>query len=167
MPRCIAAKNWAIMLENDERQAGKDTRVLERAAVTRRAPIFFWYMREVEPAELDDEGQIVTYAKYAQTELVQFQAVAPRWAINLARRLMDDQALVEKFGRFNVEKREPNTRSYRARQAVGRGEDPSRKKVIPIELRARIISIAAQSAMTRELFDDDLDAALTLIRDSL
>ena len=118
------------MLDRDERHAGKDTRVLELAGVTRRVPLFYWYhVRHVDTANNNR-------VSYTQVELVKYTAVAQVWAIKLARRLMDDQALVEKFGRYQIEKRVALPESYRRKGNTPDGQ----KKVIPIKVRARIIA---------------------------
>jgi len=142
------------MLERGERPCGKDTRVLELAGVVHREPMFYWYMeRYVE----DDRNY------YRQVECVRYVAVAPLWTITLARRLMDDQPLVEKFGRYQVEDRIAQPDHWRRK---GNAPD-GKKKVIPILVRARIIGSAAKSAMSQALFEDDLEAALIMIRDVL
>lgn len=104
--------------------------------------------------------------QWRKEEIVRFETCAPKWAVELARKLMDDQKLIVRFGKFKLEKRSMYPRLQQQMHEAGIKEK-GRKAVIPIELRAKIIEVAAKNAMTREFMSDDLDVVLTIIRDAL
>lgn len=159
VPECMYYRAWAWLYDNEWRLAGRDAAVLELAGVTKQLPAgrpFYWE-RVADPNS--------DRSLFEQREIVHFATAAPQWAITLARKLMDDQALVKRFGRFRLEDRQ-FTRSE-AQQQAALGVPKGKKMVIPMEMRAKIIRIAADNAMTREFAADDLDAVLTIIRDSL
>jgi hypothetical protein len=157
----VYRRTWTWCYDHEWRPAGRDRRVLELAGVTKELPVgrpFYWVWTT------DPETKKTTYV---WQEAIVYETCAPNWAIEMARKLMDDQAMVERFGIFRREKRNPGEWQRRKMAKAGLAIDPHRKMVIPVQMRAKIIRVAAQSAITREMFDDDLDAALTIIRDAL
>lgn len=167
-PVCTFYKWWAWMYENDWKDAGRDRAVLELAGVTRILPVgrpYIWVRMPHPDGAIDQRTKEVAMV-WKQELLTNFVHVAPKWAVELARKLMDDQALVLRFGKFKLEKRTMGTRRQLAAHQAGIKEK-NMKAVIPLELRAKIVRIAAQNAMTREFAGDDLDVVLTIIRDSL
>lgn len=163
-PECLYYRAWYWMRENDWTVAGRDSVILDLAGVTKQAPAgrpFYWDRNE----EVDPEtGEVKT--SYVQAEIAYFVTVAPKWATTLARKLMDDQELIKRFGRFRLEKRSLHTMEQKNLHALG-VKEKGKKMVIPLELRAKIVRIASQSGMTREFAADDLDVVLTIIRDTL
>lgn len=163
-PECIYYRAWSWMYDRDYRMGGRDSRVLELAGVAKYIPVgrpFYWQHNETVD---QDTGEV--RSSYTPVDVADFVPVAPQWAITLARRLMDDQELVSRFGRFKLEDRKLTLLEQKKMKDLGVAEK-GKKMVIPIELRAKIIRVAAQSAMTREFAADDLDVVLAIIRDTL
>jgi len=143
------------MYDHGYRWPGRDTDVLRHAGVVKQLPFLSKSWGGPVPGKHGVE--------YTAVETVMPSPIAPQWACTMARRLMEDQALITKLGCGHKSKR-VGTRGARRRVAEGLPADYI--LVIPIQLRAKIIRAAASSAMTQAMFEDDgLEAAIILIRD--
>jgi len=167
-PLCVGERTMAWMLANDWMPCGTAAAVLERAGVTKAMPFYTYTWEETRDAHGKRIGHTKEY-------LVEYYPVAPTWAVTLARRLMREDEIIRKvFG--NKVKLEKRVGLMAARKASRHGQgrvvstkerdDVVERAVIPISLRAKIIR-SATNAMTRELLEDDLLAALTIIKDSV
>jgi hypothetical protein len=126
------------MRVNEIRFAGRFHRILEQAGLTQAVAWPGWsYERDH------------VSGKFIQSDFTSFELVTPAWAYKLATELMCEN-LARRLG--YVQKR--------MRQTLPLGTKP-------YGLRLRILQIAANNPMARELISDDFDAAITIIRDML
>jgi hypothetical protein len=175
-PVCMYLAAWHWMREREYALAGRDARVLELAGLVRWMPAgrpYVWLLEEL----VDEETGEVKF-RHVWNEAAIWEPVAPKWSVELARQLMDNQLVIEAFGVYKLEARDAST--YRVQRDslvvkqkratgkhAGKTLNQAYKRVIDIGLRARILKTAAQSGITQELFADDIGAAMTLIKSML
>jgi hypothetical protein len=163
-PNCLYIRTWAKLNEDEWCDASKYHRVLDLAGVTKQRPIgrpYYW-------AENPDWVQAVarsgdryptyvsgaTIQRWVWTPCIIFDTVVPKWARQLAYRLTSDQDFIKKVGGSRRKVRTSESLIYFRYE-------------LPIEMRARVIRAAAANAMSREFMEDDLEAALILLKDAL
>ena len=181
-PHCISIRSYTWIKANEYTSAGRDHRVLELAGVVRYVPLynFYWveppewvaYIASQKSGRMEDALPMPDTRRYQMEAVADYTAVAPRWAVGLARRLMDDQVLAKALGNASVQKRVSEYRTHRANRSYNpavahdhRSISHPRKLVLPLAYRAAVIRSCAASAMTREMIEDDPLAALTIMRD--
>lgn len=161
-PHCVTHKWQSWMYEQEMRPTGRDQAVLDAAGLTRELPIGIPYLWA-------DGGK--------RDYMLIFYAVAPIWAIELCRRLQQDQMLIKKLGG----RKTLAGSGYAWVQKRLTGEWPPIVKIkgegtliekyvkyeLPIERRIRVLKVAASSPMAREMLHDDLEAAMLIIRDAI
>lgn len=154
-PRCVAARSWQWMHENDYTWPGRDTALLTHAGVIKQVQTYYWWTER----EKDKDGVPTLHYR----DGLCMTPAAPRWAVRMARRLMEDQAMIQRLGCGRKQKRK-GTRGRR--QRVAEGLPAGHILVVPMELRIKIIRAAASSVMTQTMFDDDgMETAIILVRD--
>jgi len=84
---------------------------------------------------------------------VLFKHAAPSWLIKLAGELTKSSTLASQI------LGPPRLRSG------GFGDRDAKVRRLPIALRAKVIKAAAENPMTRELLEDDKEAAVRIIKD--
>lgn len=173
-PLCVHNRTIARLKSIEWCEAGNYRGVLELAGVIKRAPIFRYWIDPVY-GEPDQFGE-VKFIGWVRVEISSFEPVCPSWAYDLAKRLTKDKALARRLGYVQrrqlmylkapgmVEKRKPFGRSAIVPdQKVW--QDVDIDKVMPVEVRARIIRAAANNGLVREMISDDPEAAALILRE--
>jgi hypothetical protein len=179
-PQCRGTQTASWMAERDYKSPGRDAAVLDRAGLLRYMPFcsYIWVenpdfvelMRRQRvpkhswPGSTRAVGSKQFVWRWVKQYLLSFEPVAPRWAVELARRLMDDQQLVSRLGGAKVEER--SGRKWARLQSKQDATPNGLKLVLSVEVRAKILQTASSSSMARELFEDDPLAASIIARDA-
>lgn len=179
-PRCVGERWINKLTELGWRGAGSYTALLSEVGLVKRIPLWIWYRIPV-----DKDGNELgswadeSYAQTVTTEMVSFTSCTPVWAYDLARKLSRDKGLARKLG--FTQKREL-VKEYKVttrKTALGRGTIHTKEvvakrwqacdldKQLPMHLRVRIMRVAANNELARELIFDDPEAAGRIIKDIL
>lgn len=170
-PVCLAHKAWVRMEAEDLRPAGSFYALLDMAGASFiRLPTYAWWQEPVY-GEPDWETGEVEVIDYATVEVVDLVPVVPKWARDLAKRLTVDKRLARQLGftqkrRLVTVKARPKTPKRPAVEETTRvWKTCDLDKPMPIELRARILRVALNNEVARELIADDPEAAGRIIKD--
>lgn len=106
------------------------------------------------------------YSGYDRTVLIGFWAVTPVWAYEMADRLTKDKELARRLG-YTQKRRKIPKLLLTFRNGGDMWENVDLDKVVPMELRVKIMRAAANSEFAREVILDDSESAAILIRDLL
>jgi len=159
-PICVGARTrrWASSVSH--RPAGRWTQVVVRAGLAVWRPVAVYEWRE--ELRVVVEGRPPRQFLYTEW-FVEYVAFAPEWALDLAIRLENEDVLRHVFPSGELLHHKSNAKPWLSGPEVGSIVHTR----LPIEQRATILRSAAANAMVREMLDDDLESALTIIRGQL
>jgi hypothetical protein len=157
-PRCVSLRSWDWLIENEYAYPGRDEAVLRMAGLTKQVPTQNWYM-EIIPATAVSRRNTIYHVA------VEYVSAAPKWAIKMARQLVEDQSMIQRLKIGRKQKRS-GTRGSRIRQHEGLA--PGYILMIPIEVRAQILQAAASNPLVHAMVTDEqggLETAIIVARD--
>ncbi len=159
-PKCMAYRSYDWLIEHDYSYPGRDEAVLRLAGLIKHQPVQAWITEYLDRSKLKPGEPY-----WIQHEMVEFVPTAPKWAIKMARQLVEDQAMIQRLKIGNRQKR-VGTQGARKRQAEGLS--PDYVMMIPIEKRAQIIRAAATNPLVNTMITDEqggLETAIIIARD--
>ena len=156
----MSLRTYAWLIEKEYAYPGRDETVLRMAGLVKQVPIQDWYMEIISGSGHPKGGRQVIYH-----DMANYVPTAPNWAIKMARQLVEDQAMIQRLKIGRRQKRS-GTKARRVRENAGL--IPEYILMIPIEIRAQILSSAASNSIVHAMVTDEqggLETAIIIARD--